>query len=483
MNPIKLLRKLGKVLRGGATFRQIFLGVLLGFAIGMTPGANLTLIILIALFLLLNINGAMGGLALLLGRGLCYLLAPVTFWLGYALIHNLGLIGLVRWMADTPVLALLDWHVYSLMGGIVFIIVLGGPMAWLAGRSIEKARESLAAAGDKSEAFRKLSNNKVMKIFLRIVFGKQKEDFGDMLNKKSPLFRKGRLIGGGVLLGVVIVLQWLFLGAIVERALVRGLEAANGAEVNVDSASLSLLTGRLEIRGLQVTDRQRPTHNSVQAGRIVADVSITGLLTRRLVVDVLSCEQMVLDAERTSPGEVYRTGDEPTGEFSLPAGLGDKAQYLAEINRTAERLQRLREYLESSDPATEADAEAQRQRLAEQARISGYLSLSAGEFLARHPTWVIRELTFQLDPAGPIPGFTVRGENLSSHPSLHTEAFSLKAEPDWDAFNSALREQGGGEFLPDGIDLPFGGGNGDDSDGPADGDEEDGGLLEGLLGR
>jgi len=452
MNPIKLIRKLGKALRGGATSRQIFLGVLLGFAVGMTPGVNLTLVILLLLFLFMNVNGALGVVALVLGRALCYALAPVTFSVGYALVHNLGLVALIRRMADTPVLALLDWHVYSLLGGLPFTIVIGGGLGWLAARAIGRARRRLADGEDKGAAYRRITQNKAMKLLLWVAFGKKKEDYRDMLDKKSPLFRKGRLIAGVVVLAAAGILLSVFMGQVTKPAVVRGIALANGAEVNVESARLSLLTGRLEIRGLRVTDPRRPTHNSVQADLIVADVSIPGLLARRLIVDVLSCEQMVLDAERATPGEVYRTDEDKPVELPLPSlGRND----VENAKRILDRMKKLSDYLESSDP-TEADEEARRRRLARQAKARGYLHLSAKDFLTRRPAWVIRDSTIDLGPSGSAPALTLMVKNLSSHPSLHDEPVTF------DIDKKALLEEGlrratEDGALPEGLPDIFGG--------------------------
>ena len=452
MNPIKLIRKLGKALRGGATSRQIFLGVLLGFGVGMTPGVNLTFVILLLLLVLMNVNGAMGAVALVLGRALCYALAPVTFSVGYALVHNLGLVALVRWMGETPVLALLDWHVYCLLGGLPFTIIIGGGLGWLAARAIGRVRRRLADGDDKGAAYRKVSQNKAMKLLLWIAFGKKKEDYRDMLDKKSPLFRKGRLIAGVVVLAAAGILLSVFTGRMTRAAVVRGIALANGAEVNVESARLSLLTGRLEIRGLQVTDPRQPTHNSVQADLIVADVSIPGLLTRRLVVDVLSCEQMVLDAERATPGEVYSTGKDKPAELPLPSlGRND----VENARKILDRVKKLSEYLKSSDPS-EADEDARRRCLARQAKADGYLHLSAKDFLTRRPAWVIRDATIDLGPSGSAPALTLTVRNLSSQPSLHDEPVTF------DIDKKALLEEGlrratDDDALPDGLPDIFGG--------------------------
>ena len=177
MNPIKFIRKLGKVLRGGATFREMFLGVFLGFAIGMIPGANMTLIVLIFLLLFLNTNGALASLSILLGKVLCLLLAPVTFQLGYWMIHNLGLVGLVRAAANTPVIALLDLHVYSLMGALPLIVIFGGAFSWFVTKSVVKMRTGMATATAGNKKMQKAAESKFAKIVMRIVFGKQKKTF------------------------------------------------------------------------------------------------------------------------------------------------------------------------------------------------------------------------------------------------------------------------------------------------------------------
>ena len=133
MSPIKLIRKLGKILRGGETQRAIFLGIFLGFGIGMIPGFNRTLLIFIFAFLFLNSNGAMGAISIVLGKLICISIALVTYKLGYFLIHTAGFSGLVRYCSDTPILALLDLQIYCLIGALPIIIVVGGLAGFFVG--------------------------------------------------------------------------------------------------------------------------------------------------------------------------------------------------------------------------------------------------------------------------------------------------------------------------------------------------------------
>ena len=435
MNPIKLMRKLVKALRGGATFRQMFLAILLGFAAGMIPGVNLTLIACIVLLLILNTNGGLAVMGYVVGKALCLLLAPVTFEIGYLLIHSAGLMALIQTLADTPVLALLDLHVYCLLGALPLIVVLGGGMGWALGAIILKARAGLAAAGQKEKA-RKVADNLAVRILLRIAFGRQKGTMAEMAEKSSPIFRKGRLIAGLVVVAAILLGQYLFLDVLARKGLEAAIAEAGGAEVNVRRADLSLLTGHLLIEGLQVTDAARPSHNLVQADRIVTDVSVEDLLARRLVVDAVACEKIRTDAQRDRPGEVYRERpptDEDKERWNIDiGGLGKITEYYEQAKKLHERIQKLKDYLQDEEPKT-AEGPPDKERLKEEARLRGYLRLSAKDYLAKRPTWVIRHAKVGgVEVAEGLPGITVEGRELSSHPSLHPEKMELKAYPDED---------------------------------------------------
>lgn len=461
MNPIKFIRKLVKVLRGGATFRQIFLAVLLGFAAGMIPGINLTLILCLVLLLVLNTNGGMALLAYLIGKSLCLLLAPVTFEIGFFLIHGAGLLGLIQAASDVPVLALLDLHVYSLLGGLPVIVVVGGALAWALSSLIVKARAGVAAAAGRSEKFQKLARNWFVRVLLRIAFGHQKESMAEMLEKESPIFLGSRLAVGLVVVVVMVVFQYLFLDVLARKGIEAGIAEASGAEVNVKRADLSLLTGRLVVEGLQVTDAARPTHNQVQADRIVMDVSVADLLTRRFVVDAVECDRVRTDVERVSPGKVYRRR-EPTGDdkerWNIDiGGLGNIKEYYEQARKLHERIQELKGYLEKKEADTQ-EGPPDKEKLKEEARLRGYLRLSAKDCLARRPTWVVRFIKVgQVEVVEGLPGITLEARELSSHPSLHPEKMELKAYPNEDIlkqFTEGLFGKGGkdlGEKVKDGL--------------------------------
>jgi len=475
MGPLKLVRNIGKVLRGGGTGRDVFLGVFLGFAVGMTPGFNLTLILFVLLLLFLNTNGPLAMLALVLGKALCLALAPVTFQIGYFLMHTLGLVGVVRSAADTPVAALLDLHVYCLLGALPVIIVVGGLLAAALVAVVGKARRAVAAVSGSDGAAGRVAQSGVVRLVARIAFGKDKRSAA---TGRSPLIRTGRVVVALVVVGVLVVLQYVYLDRLVAGELERGIGLANGAEVNVARAALSLGAGELALDGLQVTDPAKSTHNSFQAEKIVAKVSVRDLLAKRLVVDLIECRAMRTDVQRAGPGEVYRPKEKSTSEAldvgDLLGKLGGKAaEYAKQIERFNDLLKKLKEHLESEDPAKDPAEEPDKEELQRRAKAEGYLRLSAKDYLVERPTWVIREAKVtRIEITPELPPFTLRATDISSHPSLHDKKMTLEALPDKEALDKFLKDQAGG--LLKGV-L---GGKKDDKDG-----KSPGGLLDGLLKR
>lgn len=78
----------------------------------------------------------------------------------------------------------------------------------------------------------------------------------------------------------------------------------NGAEVNVDSLRTSFIRGSFDLNRLQVTDVERPTHNTVEIGNMHFQYLWDALLRMKFVVDDASINNIQLAKPRTSPGKV-----------------------------------------------------------------------------------------------------------------------------------------------------------------------------------
>jgi len=334
MTPLKLIRSIGKMVRGGASPVQVFLACMLGVMIGMTPGFNLTLMIGIVLVLVLNVNFGLVLMGVALGKVLMFALAPVTFGLGRTLITG-PLNGLFTAMANAPVLALMGPGWPSLVGGLVVGAIVGAVLGAVLGKMIASLRRGLLAAGERSGKVAKASRNIVVRLLLRVLFGKQKKSLAEMLEAKTGPFRKVG-IGIVVLLALVVGAGMIAPGMFFKGGLQSGLESANGAQVDIETAKLSIAGGSIEIAGLQMTNSRKPTHNSFQLESLVGGISVARLLAGRVVVDELSIKNPRTDAKRDAPGKVF--AKEGTGD---PGGAGTGQAVEDEATQEKKKLEQL----------------------------------------------------------------------------------------------------------------------------------------------
>lgn len=78
----------------------------------------------------------------------------------------------------------------------------------------------------------------------------------------------------------------------------------NGAEVNVASVNTSFLRGSFDLNGLQVTDKERPTHNMLEIENIHFQYLWDALLRMKFVVDDASINNIQIAKPRKAPGKV-----------------------------------------------------------------------------------------------------------------------------------------------------------------------------------
>lgn len=78
----------------------------------------------------------------------------------------------------------------------------------------------------------------------------------------------------------------------------------NGAEVNVDSIHTSFLTGSFDLNRLEVTNPEKPTHNSIEIGNVHFKFLWDALLRMKFVVDDASINNIQISKPRRKPGHV-----------------------------------------------------------------------------------------------------------------------------------------------------------------------------------
>lgn len=115
--------------------------------------------------------------------------------------------------------------------------------------------------------------------------------------KTQGPIRWGAIVPITAILGLIIAYFTFFFDGHMRRALEYVGTQVNGAEVNVGYLSLSLLNASLEIRGIQVTDKEKPHRNLIQVGQINFKLLWDALLRAKLVIE----ESSILDIQALTP--------------------------------------------------------------------------------------------------------------------------------------------------------------------------------------
>ena len=429
----KMIRKIGKMLRGGAGKREIFLGALCGVLIGFNPVGGLILTSMILITVLLNANLGFTLLGVLVGKISSLALAFVSFHTGFFIIHKIGLEGFFSTLVNTPVTALMNLDVYALIGSLPYALIIGIAFAKFMQTTITKIREQMLKVGE-NEKVAKTVSNPFSKFLMWIAFGKQKLSVADVLAKESPLFRKSGIILVALLLLIGVLFEFFFFDMMAEKSLRASIEAFTGAEVDIGKVHLSLATGKYELADLQVTDRDKPTQNAVVIDTLVADLSVKDLLRRRYSIDRIVISTLRRDVPRAHPGKVFRKKkqekkrEEKKQEKSVPGKSLD--QYFAQAEKWKQYGEKAYHYLKKRRENAEAQAknkaiQPDKQAALEEARKRGYLKARA-DLTTDHPLWIVRHVEIQkVETALKTAPQKLIATELSSHPELNGKPTSI----------------------------------------------------------
>lgn len=122
---------------------------------------------------------------------------------------------------------------------------------------------------------------------------------------------------------IICALIGLYFHFFFDSHLRKGMEWAGykavGAEVNIAKVETSFFKASLRIQGIEVTDAEKPTHNSLNIGDIRFSMLWDALLRAKVVVNEAAVEQIAFGVKRARPGRVA-----PPEPVSNEPGLADK---------------------------------------------------------------------------------------------------------------------------------------------------------------
>ncbi len=131
-----------------------------------------------------------------------------------------------------------------------------------------------------------------------------KESTEKKTKKSKGPFRTGLLVA----LTAVIVLSVTYFKFFFDRNLKSGLEwsmtKVHGAQVDIQSLKTDFLAANLEIKKVEVTNKDKPEQNVLQIDSIKFQLLWDALLRGKIVIDESSIEQISLYTMRKSPGKI-----------------------------------------------------------------------------------------------------------------------------------------------------------------------------------
>ena len=307
MNPLRLLRKLIAVLRGGATPAEVALAVALGVLTGFMPVLSLLTVLLVGAALLLNTSVAVVLVSFGVGKVLSVLLAPVTFGMGKLLLDAPPVEALVRSAANTPFTAWMDLDRYCTLGGMPVGIWIGVVLGLAAADLVRSFRVKMAGLEEGSERFQKWTKKWYVRLVVLVLFGRRKGakgmTYAEVLEKKTRLVRRSGLIVAPVLVLLLVGTELMFAGTVVRWGLEAALEKVNGATVDIEEVDLGVFRTTLVIKGVHVCNPRDVMRNRFSIAEIRAEFGGVDAMARKLVIDELSVTNIRTDTERTRPGE------------------------------------------------------------------------------------------------------------------------------------------------------------------------------------
>jgi uncharacterized protein (TIGR03546 family) len=453
-------RQIGKILRGNATPFQLFaacvLGSLLAFLPGLTqaPGA---IVILVFVIIVLNANLALAVLLGVVAKLSAILLLPVSFEIGRFLLDG-PTSGLFRAAINAPVLALCGFEYYTVTGGLAMGLVFGLVSGFLIVRGMTAFRAKMAKLEESSEGFKKLSSSKMARLAAWVFLGgaAKKNSYEELLEKKVGLPIRPLGVVFVVLLAIVIfaVVQ-LGKGPIMTMALQNGLEQANGATVDVGNAEIDFKENRLTITGLAIADATDLKFDLLRAAKLEADIGTASLLTKRLKLDRVVISDAQYHAERKISAYRVRDLPEPTPPTKDDGEGKTLDDYLEQAKEWKERLAKLKEWIEKAsgpqdeDGKTKSPSPDSPEELEDWLRKGieavGYENVVATHLLDKVPTFTIGELLAEAVRVPDLPDETleIRAKNLSTQPWLIAEEKSVVITSSKDSVGARIQLGGG----------------------------------------
>ena len=121
-------------------------------------------------------------------------------------------------------------------------------------------------------------------------------------DRRGGLFRLRALVPLALVLLLICLLWILFAGKVVERTVEVVGTRLVGARVDVESASVSVVSGEVRLNGLEVTNPDSPFRNMFEVDEVVGNLGLMAILEKKIVIDTLAVRGLRFGTERDESG-------------------------------------------------------------------------------------------------------------------------------------------------------------------------------------
>jgi hypothetical protein len=202
---------------------------------------------------------------------------------------------------------------------------------------------------ERSEKFQKWYSKRWVYYLDRLLIGKRTKDAKSLFTVKTKFIRKAGVVVAVFVLAVSAAAITLIKDDMIKDHASTAMTRANGAEVNLDSVDVSVLTAAVSVSGIQVTDAKKPQNNQMSIERIAADASLYNLLLGKLVMDNVEVSNVRFNEKRRVPGKVVETDTEwkppVLDPRDLPSDIEKLESYLKDAKAAKQWLLRIRKWL------------------------------------------------------------------------------------------------------------------------------------------
>ncbi len=413
----KPIKKWIAVFRGDVAPALILISAMCGFWFGLTPGWYGIHVLLLILALIMNVHFGIFLMFAAVGKAVSFAAAPLLYHAGVFVQDNMA--PFLDAIASLPIIGITDVSRFAVAGALLAGPVIGMALGIVLARSVVMFRRAYLHLDANSEAFNRWRSKKWVGLLSRVFVGKGADPLA-ALKRRPKYIRMAGVVVAVLVLGGAVGGAAMIEGDMLVDMTEKQLTAANGAEVNVESLDLAILSGSVAVKGFAATDPATPANNIVSFGELTSEISLWELARGRIVMDEVKLTNVTFDNPRETPGKVLQppssAEDEAAAEAAKPdvsiASYADVESYFTKSKEARAKLEKLREWLPSSKKKTI--------QVTEDAVPETYLGyLDARARRSPTPRLLIRRLVLE-DVALPVEEFgnsRIECHNLSDAPS------------------------------------------------------------------